>query len=73
MEVYFFCSVAGRATGAAATEAPVSSLVEPAADAHHVFDDMPQRQNNSRIFFPSLFFECIHIDSLLHCSIYFVV
>ncbi|KAE8785287.1 hypothetical protein D1007_41033 [Hordeum vulgare] len=34
--------LAGRLTGAAATEAPKSSLVEPAADAHHVFDEMPQ-------------------------------
>ncbi|KAE8811397.1 hypothetical protein D1007_11777 [Hordeum vulgare] len=31
----------GRLTGTAATEAPASSLVEPAADAHHVFDEMP--------------------------------
>ncbi|KAE8796420.1 hypothetical protein D1007_28550 [Hordeum vulgare] len=28
--------LAGRRTGAASTEAPASSLVEPAADAHHV-------------------------------------
>ncbi|KAI4993220.1 hypothetical protein ZWY2020_007533 [Hordeum vulgare] len=35
--------LAGRVTGEAATEAPESSLVEPAADAHNVFDDMPQR------------------------------
>ena len=35
--------LAGRVTGAAATEAPASSLVEPAVDAHNVFDDMPQR------------------------------
>ncbi|KAE8799695.1 WEB family protein [Hordeum vulgare] len=34
--------LAGRARGEAATEAPASSLVEPAADAHNVFDDMPQ-------------------------------
>ena len=33
----------GRVTGAAATEAPASSLVEPAADAHHVFDETPPR------------------------------
>ncbi|EMS50547.1 hypothetical protein TRIUR3_06513 [Triticum urartu] len=32
----------GRVTGAVATEAPASSLVESAADAHNVFDDMPQ-------------------------------
>ncbi|KAE8799380.1 Alternative oxidase 1a, mitochondrial [Hordeum vulgare] len=32
--------LAGRRTGAASTEAPMSSLVEPAADAHHVFDEM---------------------------------
>ncbi|XBH94458.1 hypothetical protein VPH35_085232 [Triticum aestivum] len=32
--------LAGRSTAAAATEAPASSLVEPAADAHHVFDEM---------------------------------
>ncbi|VAH33991.1 unnamed protein product [Triticum turgidum subsp. durum] len=31
-----------RVTGAVATEAPASSLVESAADAHNVFDDMPQ-------------------------------
>ncbi|KAE8802820.1 hypothetical protein D1007_21355 [Hordeum vulgare] len=35
--------LAGRRTGAAATEAPASSLVEPAADAHQVFDEMPPR------------------------------
>ncbi|KAE8785520.1 hypothetical protein D1007_40760 [Hordeum vulgare] len=35
--------LAGRVRGEAATEAPASSLVEPAADAHNVFDDMPQR------------------------------
>ena len=35
--------LAGRVTGAAATEAPASSLVEPAADAHNVFDEMPSR------------------------------
>ncbi|KAE8794679.1 hypothetical protein D1007_30515 [Hordeum vulgare] len=28
--------LAGRRTGTAATEAPASSLVEPAANAHHV-------------------------------------
>ncbi|XBJ13359.1 hypothetical protein VPH35_005550 [Triticum aestivum] len=33
--------LAGRSTAAAAAEAPASSLVEPAADAHHVFDEMP--------------------------------
>ncbi|KAE8801444.1 hypothetical protein D1007_22967 [Hordeum vulgare] len=33
--------LAGRRTGATATEAPASSPVEPAADAHHVFDEMP--------------------------------
>ncbi|KAE8770426.1 hypothetical protein D1007_57806 [Hordeum vulgare] len=32
--------LAGRRTGAASTEAPASSLVEPAADVHHVFDEM---------------------------------
>ncbi|KAE8799433.1 putative receptor protein kinase ZmPK1 [Hordeum vulgare] len=32
--------LAGRRTGAASTEVPVSSLFEPAADAHHVFDEM---------------------------------
>ncbi|KAE8775057.1 UDP-glycosyltransferase 73C6 [Hordeum vulgare] len=35
--------LAGRRTGAASTEAPVSSLVELAADAHHVFDEMPPK------------------------------
>ncbi|KAE8774308.1 hypothetical protein D1007_53333 [Hordeum vulgare] len=35
--------LAGRRTGAASTEAPASSLVEPAADAYHVFDEMPPR------------------------------
>ncbi|KAE8817123.1 UDP-glycosyltransferase 73C6 [Hordeum vulgare] len=34
--------LAGRRTGVASTEAPASSLVEPAADAHHAFDEMPQ-------------------------------
>ncbi|KAE8819990.1 Alternative oxidase 1a, mitochondrial [Hordeum vulgare] len=38
--------LAGRRTGAAATEAPASSLVEPAADAHHVFDEMPPSLND---------------------------
>ncbi|KAI4988151.1 hypothetical protein ZWY2020_029781 [Hordeum vulgare] len=38
--------LAGRLTGAAATEAPASSLVEPAADAHHVFDEMPPSLND---------------------------
>ncbi|KAF7000829.1 hypothetical protein CFC21_016631 [Triticum aestivum] len=37
---------AGRATGAAATEAPASSLVEPAADAHNMFDEMPPSLND---------------------------
>ena len=35
--------LAGRATGAAAAEAPASSLVEPAAGAHNMFDEMPPR------------------------------
>ncbi|KAE8800858.1 putative receptor protein kinase ZmPK1 [Hordeum vulgare] len=34
--------LAGRVRGEAAAEAPASSLVEPAADAHSVFDDMPK-------------------------------
>ncbi|KAE8806605.1 Alternative oxidase 1a, mitochondrial [Hordeum vulgare] len=38
--------LAGRLTGATATEAPASSLVEPAADAHHVFDEMPPSLND---------------------------
>ncbi|KAE8775568.1 UDP-glycosyltransferase 73C6 [Hordeum vulgare] len=38
--------VAGRRTGAASTEAPASSLVEPAADTHHVFDEMPPSLND---------------------------
>ncbi|XBI56901.1 hypothetical protein VPH35_038412 [Triticum aestivum] len=38
--------LAGRATGAAATEAPASSLVEPAADAHNMFDEMPPSLND---------------------------
>nr|XP_020175268.1 aspartate, glycine, lysine and serine-rich protein-like [Aegilops tauschii subsp. strangulata] len=38
--------LAGRATDAAATEAPASSLVERAADAHKVFDEMPQSFND---------------------------
>ncbi|KAE8767894.1 putative receptor protein kinase ZmPK1 [Hordeum vulgare] len=38
--------LAGRVRGEAATEAPTSSLVEPAADAHNVFDDMPQSVND---------------------------
>nr|XP_020161559.1 glutathione S-transferase T3-like [Aegilops tauschii subsp. strangulata] len=38
--------LAGRATGAAATEAPASSLVEPAADAHNMFDEMPPSIND---------------------------
>ncbi|KAE8779353.1 hypothetical protein D1007_47623 [Hordeum vulgare] len=35
--------LAGHVRSAAATKAPVSSLVEPAADVHNMFDDMPQR------------------------------
>ncbi|KAE8802989.1 putative receptor protein kinase ZmPK1 [Hordeum vulgare] len=38
--------LAGRRTGAAATEAPASSLIEPAADAHQVFDEMPPSLND---------------------------
>uniref|UniRef100_A0A8I6XJD1 No apical meristem-associated C-terminal domain-containing protein n=1 Tax=Hordeum vulgare subsp. vulgare TaxID=112509 RepID=A0A8I6XJD1_HORVV len=38
--------LAGRLTGAAASEAPASSLVEPAADAHHVFDEIPPSLND---------------------------
>ncbi|XBI67005.1 hypothetical protein VPH35_046438 [Triticum aestivum] len=38
--------LAGCSTVAAATEAPASSLVEPAADAHHVFDEMPPSLND---------------------------
>ncbi|KAE8795391.1 putative receptor protein kinase ZmPK1 [Hordeum vulgare] len=38
--------LARRRTGAASTEAPASSLVEPAADAHHVFDEMPPSLND---------------------------
>ncbi|XBI46648.1 hypothetical protein VPH35_110838 [Triticum aestivum] len=38
--------LAGHSTVAAATEAPASSLVEPAADAHHVFDEMPPSLND---------------------------
>ncbi|KAE8789477.1 Alternative oxidase 1a, mitochondrial [Hordeum vulgare] len=38
--------LAGRLTGAAATKAPASSLVEPASDAHHVFDEMPPSLND---------------------------
>ncbi|XBH80776.1 hypothetical protein VPH35_106456 [Triticum aestivum] len=38
--------LAGRATGAAAAEAPASSLVEPAADAHNMFDEMPPSLND---------------------------
>ncbi|KAE8783734.1 Alternative oxidase 1a, mitochondrial [Hordeum vulgare] len=38
--------VAVRRPGAASTEAPTSSLVEPAADAHHVFDEMPPSLND---------------------------
>ena len=35
--------LAGRRTAPASTEAPASSTVEPAADAHHVLDEMPPR------------------------------
>ncbi|KAE8771973.1 Alternative oxidase 1a, mitochondrial [Hordeum vulgare] len=38
--------LAGWRTGAASTKAPASSLVEPAADAHHVFDEMPPSLND---------------------------
>ncbi|XBH95979.1 hypothetical protein VPH35_086455 [Triticum aestivum] len=38
--------LAGRATGAAAAEAPASSLVEPAAGAHNMFDEMPPSLND---------------------------
>ncbi|XBH81213.1 hypothetical protein VPH35_106815 [Triticum aestivum] len=38
--------LAGRSTAAAATEAPASSLIEPAADAHHVFDEMAPSLND---------------------------
>ncbi|XBI76892.1 hypothetical protein VPH35_070076 [Triticum aestivum] len=38
--------LAGRSTAAAATEAPASSLVDPAADAHHVFEEMPPSLND---------------------------
>ncbi|XBH66215.1 hypothetical protein VPH35_119663 [Triticum aestivum] len=38
--------LAGRVTSATATEAPASSLVEPAADAHNVFDKMPPSLND---------------------------
>ncbi|KAE8795408.1 Alternative oxidase 1a, mitochondrial [Hordeum vulgare] len=38
--------LAGRRTGATATEAPASSLVEPAADAHHVFDEISSSLND---------------------------
>nr|XP_020181756.1 caldesmon-like [Aegilops tauschii subsp. strangulata] len=38
--------LAGRATGAAATEAPASSLVEPAANAHKVIEERPQSVND---------------------------
>ncbi|XBI62656.1 hypothetical protein VPH35_043232 [Triticum aestivum] len=38
--------LAGRSTAAAASEAPASSLVELAADAHHVFDKMPPSLND---------------------------
>ncbi|KAE8801658.1 Alternative oxidase 1a, mitochondrial [Hordeum vulgare] len=39
-------NLAGRRTGAASTEASASSLVEPAADAHHVFDEMSPSLND---------------------------
>ncbi|KAE8779603.1 Alternative oxidase 1a, mitochondrial [Hordeum vulgare] len=38
--------IAGRRTGAASTEAPASSLVEPSADVHHVFDEIPPSLND---------------------------
>uniref|UniRef100_A0A8I7B1J5 No apical meristem-associated C-terminal domain-containing protein n=1 Tax=Hordeum vulgare subsp. vulgare TaxID=112509 RepID=A0A8I7B1J5_HORVV len=38
--------LAGRLTGAASTEVLASSLVEPSADAHHVFDEMPPSLND---------------------------
>ncbi|KAE8798691.1 putative receptor protein kinase ZmPK1 [Hordeum vulgare] len=38
--------LARRRTGAASTEALASSLVEPSADAHHVFDEMPPSLND---------------------------
>uniref|UniRef100_A0A8I6YWJ1 No apical meristem-associated C-terminal domain-containing protein n=1 Tax=Hordeum vulgare subsp. vulgare TaxID=112509 RepID=A0A8I6YWJ1_HORVV len=38
--------LAGRRSGTASTEAPASSLVELAADAHHVFDEMPPSLND---------------------------
>ncbi|KAF7094344.1 hypothetical protein CFC21_096664, partial [Triticum aestivum] len=38
--------LAGCATGAAAAEAPASSLVEPAAGAHNMFDEMPPSLND---------------------------
>ncbi|XBJ05316.1 hypothetical protein VPH35_024130 [Triticum aestivum] len=38
--------LAGRSTAAVATEAPASSLVEPSADAHHVFDKMSPSLND---------------------------
>ncbi|KAE8800018.1 putative receptor protein kinase ZmPK1 [Hordeum vulgare] len=38
--------LARHVRGEAATEAPASSLVEPAADTHNVFDDMPQSINH---------------------------
>uniref|UniRef100_A0A8I6X2K3 No apical meristem-associated C-terminal domain-containing protein n=1 Tax=Hordeum vulgare subsp. vulgare TaxID=112509 RepID=A0A8I6X2K3_HORVV len=38
--------VAVRRPGVASTEAPASSLVEPAADAHHVSDEMPPSLND---------------------------
>ncbi|XBI76057.1 hypothetical protein VPH35_069335 [Triticum aestivum] len=38
--------LAGRATGAAAAEAPANSLIEPAAGAHNMFDEMPPSLND---------------------------
>ncbi|XBH79777.1 hypothetical protein VPH35_105674 [Triticum aestivum] len=38
--------LAGRATGAAVAEAPVCSLVEPAAGVHNMFDEMPPSLND---------------------------
>uniref|UniRef100_A0A3B6AQ98 No apical meristem-associated C-terminal domain-containing protein n=1 Tax=Triticum aestivum TaxID=4565 RepID=A0A3B6AQ98_WHEAT len=38
--------LAGRRTAPASTEAPASSIVEPAADAHHVLDEMPTSLND---------------------------
>ena len=38
--------LAGRATDAVATEAPASSLVAPAADAHKVFDGSEEEEDD---------------------------